>query len=51
MADFSVANCKKMIGEPDALYGGKTVPYDGRRLELPAKLLVVEGNIGVGKAL
>ena len=50
LADFSVANCKKMIGEPDTLYGGKTVPYDGRRLELPAKLLVVEGNIGVGKS-
>ena len=50
LADFSVANSKKMIGEPDTLYGGNTLQYDGRRLELRAKLLVVEGNIGVGKS-
>lgn len=48
--ELSLVNCAKMIGEPDSMYAVKSTLFEGRRLELPAKLLVVEGNIGVGKS-
>ena len=50
LAYYLVTSCRRMIGEPDAFYAENSTLYDGRRLDLPAKLLVVEGNIGVGKS-
>ena len=40
----------KMIGVPDTSFFENDIPYGGRMLDHPPRLVVVEGNIGVGKS-